>query len=66
MLTPEMFWPIGSLLLLVVIVYGLVQYKTRNRANDRVSEKAAHALYDNPAEYTEEKREELQQEVRPS
>lgn len=66
MFTPEMLWPIGIALLLVVLVYGMVQYKTRNRANDRVTEKAAKTLYDDPATYTEQTRDDLKKEVRPS
>ncbi len=66
MFTPEVLWSIGIVLLLIVLVYGMIQYKRRNRANDRVSEKAAHALYDNPAKYTEETRKDLQKDVRPS
>lgn len=66
MFTPELFWPVGSLLLLVALIYGMVQYKRRNRANDGVTEKAAQTLYDNPAEYDEATREDLKKEIRPS
>jgi hypothetical protein len=66
MFTPEMLWPLGAALLLVVLVYGMIQYKTRNRANDRVTDKAAKALYDDPTTYTEQTRDDLKKEVRPS
>lgn len=62
---PEVLWGVGALLLLFVLIYGMIQYKSRNRANDPVSEKAAKALYDDPAHY-DEKRQALQDEVKPS
>lgn len=66
MFTPEVFWPVGAALLLAALVYGMIQYKSRNRANDRVTEKAAKRLYDDPAAYTDQTREELKKDVKPS
>jgi len=37
----------------VALIWGLVQYKRRNRANDPLTEKAAKVLYDDPAHYDE-------------
>lgn len=62
---PEVLWGVGALLLFLALIYGMIQYKTRNRANDEVSEKAAKALYDDPARYPEE-RERLEDEAKPS
>jgi hypothetical protein len=62
-LQPEVFFGIGVAVLFVVLIWGMVQYKTRNRANDRVTEKAAEKLYDNPETY-DQKRPGLQDEVR--
>ena len=62
---PEILWGVGAMALFVVLIYGMIQYKTRNRANDRVSEAATKALYDDPGRYPE-KRDALKQDVEPS
>ncbi len=62
---PEILWGVGVVLLLAALVYGMVQYRTRNRANDRISDAAAKALYDDPERYPE-KREALERDVKPS
>lgn len=61
----EMLWGLGALLLLAALIYGVIQYRTRNRANDPVSEEAAKALYDDPDGY-DRKREQLKDKVEPS
>jgi hypothetical protein len=61
--TPEVFFGIGVAVLLIALIWGMIQYKTRNRANDRVTEKAAKKLYDNPETY-DRKRPGLEDEVR--
>jgi hypothetical protein len=61
----EVFFGIGAAALLAALVWGMVQYKTRNRANDRVTEKAADALFDDPDAY-DRKRPDLKDQVRPS
>lgn len=63
--TPEMLWGVGALLLLVALIYGMIQYRTRNRANDPVSEKATKALYDDPDGF-DAKRETLKNEIEKS
>jgi hypothetical protein len=60
----EIFFPIGALLLLVALVGVVLYLRGRNRANDRVTEKATHELYKDPEHYPE-KREELKKEIRP-
>lgn len=65
MFQPEILWCVGVVVLFLALVYGMIQYKTRNRANDRVSEAAAKALYDDPDRYAEA-RETLKQDVKPS
>ncbi|MGR4863958.1 hypothetical protein [Caulobacter sp. LARHSG274] len=62
---PEVFFGLGGALLLAVLIWGMIQYKSRNRANDRVTEKAAERFYDNPEAY-DRKRPDLEKEVRPS
>ena len=66
MFTPEVLWPIGALLLLSVLINGMIQYKTRNRRNDPITEAAAKRLFDDPASYDEATRAELEKDVRPS
>lgn len=62
---PEILWGVGAVALLAVLIYGMIQYTTRNRANDRVSDAAAKALYDDPERYPEN-REALKQDIKPS
>jgi hypothetical protein len=63
--TPEVLYGVGVVALLAALIWGMIQYKTRNRANDRVTDKAAEALFDNPETY-DRKRPSLKDEVRPS
>jgi hypothetical protein len=53
MFPPEVLWGVGALLLLIALIYGMIQYQTRNRANDPISEKGAKAQYDDPDVYPE-------------
>jgi hypothetical protein len=65
MLTLELLYGLGALLLMAVLVYGFVQYKRRNRANDPLTEVATREEYDHPDSYPET-REQLKSRVRPS
>lgn len=62
---PEVLWAPAILLLFVVLIWGMVQYKRRNRANDPITEKATEVLYDDPEHY-DEKREDLVKDIKPS
>jgi hypothetical protein len=50
----EVFYGLGALALLGALAYGMWRYHTRNRANDKVTEKATHALYTHPDTYQEQ------------
>ena len=52
-------------ILLGALAWGVARYRGRNRANDRITEQATHELYADPEHY-DEKRAELQQQVRPN
>jgi cytochrome c-type biogenesis protein CcmH/NrfF len=58
----EVVWAPAILLLLAVLVWGLVQYRRRNRANDAVTEEATETLYDDPKTY-DAKREGLKKKL---
>lgn len=60
----ETLWPIGSLVLLGGLAYGMTRYYSRNRSNDKLTEIATRELYQDP-EHFDEKREELKKQVRP-
>jgi hypothetical protein len=45
----------GALALGGVLLYGLVRYHTRNRANDRISEAATRAEYQDPQSYDQQR-----------
>jgi len=54
MFTPEVFYGLGALALLAALVWGMVQYKRRNRANDPLTEQATRAEYFHPDTYQNE------------
>jgi hypothetical protein len=47
-LSPELLWPILSLIVLIGIAWGAIQYTTRNKALDQRSERATRELMDDP------------------
>ena len=61
----EYAFGIGALVLFAAILYGFIQYKRRNRANDPITEEATREEYDHPDTYPET-RERLKERVRPS
>ncbi|MDG2520649.1 hypothetical protein P7B02_03765 [Caulobacter segnis] len=50
-ITWEMAFPIGVILLGLALAWGLLRYKSRNKAIDRVSEDATRAQYADPESY---------------
>jgi hypothetical protein len=62
----EVLYAIGTLILGVAIAWGVMWNMGRNRANDRVTEKATHDLYADPDHYDERREAELKRQVRPS
>jgi hypothetical protein len=56
---------IGALLLVAALAWGVYQSRTRNRRNDRVTEQAVKAEYQNPDTYRQ-KSEDLKRKVEPS
>ena len=65
MLTPEILYGLGALVLLAALVWGFTQYKRRNRANDPITEAATHDEYDHPDTY-EQDEQRFRDQVRPS
>jgi hypothetical protein len=65
MLTPEIAYGLGALALLVALVWGITQYKTRNKANDPLTEAATREEYDHPDSYSQEQKR-FKDQVRPS
>lgn len=51
---PEAIFGLGTIILLAALVWGAWAYQTRNRSNDRVTEKATRDLYRNPEHYNQE------------
>lgn len=47
----ELLYGLGALALLAALVWGMARYKSRNRANDAVSETATREEYDRPDRY---------------
>ena len=61
----ELLYGLGALVLLIALVWGITQYKSRNRANDAVTEAATRDEYDHPDTY-EKDEDEFRKQVRPS
>lgn len=48
----ELVYPIGTLVLLIAMVYGFVQYRRRNRANDRTADRVVRDRYEHPEKWS--------------
>ena len=64
MITWEVFWGLGAHILAGAIIWGMTRNRTRNRANDALTEAATRADYDHP-EAREEITREAKAHVRP-
>jgi hypothetical protein len=62
-MAPEILYGVGALVLLAALIWGTLQYRARNRANDPVTEQAARDLFERPATYDKSKHD---RDVRPS
>jgi hypothetical protein len=60
----ELLWGIGAVVLLLALAWGAARYRSRNRANDKITEEATRELYTDPDHY-DEKRAELERKTRP-
>lgn len=47
----ELLWSLGVVVLGVALIYGFYRYKTRNKANDPITEAATRENYDHPDAY---------------
>lgn len=50
-MTPELFYGLGAVVLLVGIAYALVWYNNRNKSADPITEAATREQYDHPDRY---------------
>ena len=64
MLSWEILWPIGTVLLAAALVYGLVSYYRRDKSNDRITEQATREQYENPEGYDKAREAELRARTR--
>ena len=48
----EMVYPIATLILLIALVYGLMQYRRRNRASDETAQKVVRDRYEHPEKWS--------------
>jgi hypothetical protein len=56
-MTWELFFGLGALALAIVLAWGMLRNRQRNRANDPITEAATRREYDNPTAYgTEQER----------
>jgi hypothetical protein len=60
----EVLFGVGIVLVLAALIWAMIQYRSRNRANDPVTDKAAKTMFDDPDTY-DAKRADLQSQVRP-
>lgn len=61
----ELLYGVGALLLAAALVWGIIQYRTRNKANDPLTEAATRDEYDHPDTY-ETDEDDFKTKVRPS
>jgi hypothetical protein len=50
-MTPEMFYPIGALILFIALGVGLVMNMTRDKRKDAITEAATREEYEHPKRY---------------
>ncbi|MBL8772501.1 MAG: hypothetical protein JNK30_14050 [Phenylobacterium sp.] len=65
MYTHELWYGLGALALLAVIVWAVMQNRRRNRANDPITEAATREEYSHPDRYAAEE-EEFRRRTHPS
>jgi hypothetical protein len=63
MLQPEALWGVGIAVVFVALFWGWSYTRSRNRANDAITEAATKAEYDRPESYDPEK---VKRTARPS
>ena len=66
MLSIEMLYVLGLLLVGVAIAFGIRRSSTRNKANDAVSEAATRELYKDPDRYEAVTQDKLNDQIKPS
>lgn len=49
----ELLYGLGALALFAALLYGVIQYKRRNRANDPLTEEATRQEYNHPEGYSD-------------
>jgi hypothetical protein len=50
-LSLDILFPIGAVLLAAALVYGMWQYRTRNRRNDDTAQRIVRERYENPSRW---------------
>jgi hypothetical protein len=65
MFQPEVLFGVGIVVLFLGLLWGFVQYKTRNKANDPLTDAATKAEYDDPHNYDVAEAE-LKSKIQPS
>jgi hypothetical protein len=48
----ELIYPIATLALLAAMVYGFIQYRRRNRSDDRIREQVVRERYEHPEKWS--------------
>ena len=61
----EIVYIIGAVLLAGGLAYGMIQYYSRNRRNDPITEEATRMQYDAPVAYKHGGREALKDQLEP-
>ncbi len=61
----ELAYGLGALVLALGLAWGIFQSRSRNRANDEVTDRATREEYDHPETY-DHRSEDLKREVHPS
>jgi hypothetical protein len=60
----EIFYAIGALVLVVGLAWGVSRSRRRNRANDKITQEATRAQYEQPEKYEREIRPDLERKLK--
>ena len=61
----ELIYISGTVILGLVLAYGMYRYYSRNKSNDKITQEAVRQMRDDPEAYEHGGRDELQKKIKP-
>jgi len=62
-MTAEIPYGIGIIILLIALIWGATHYTLRSRRSEKLSEEATREMYQEPERYDEERQHELEEKI---